>query len=134
LARLFTIAEDGPLIFPDENHSGFILRVWLELLLEHFFKTAGLVLNGEVQMDCDELDDRGSIFKNRRIELVVDVAIHPGPSWFPERFANRQLTDSISTKSWSPPTRRVALPTLRSSPLSWSKRYGPPFLALKTSP
>jgi hypothetical protein len=93
---LFTIAEDGASILPDEDESRYGLRLWLELLVEHFFKPAGYVLNGEVHWTADELDDRGSIFvKDNLIEAVVDVVINPGPSWSPERFADKQLTDLV---------------------------------------
>jgi hypothetical protein len=59
---LFTIDEDGTSILPDEDESRYGLRLWLELLVGHFFKPAGYVLNGEVHWTADELEDRGSIF------------------------------------------------------------------------
>jgi hypothetical protein len=93
---LFTIAEDGTSILPDEDESRYGLRLWLELLVEHFFQPAGYLLNGEVHWTADELDDRGSIFvKDNLIEAVVDVVINPVPSWSPERFADKQLTDLV---------------------------------------
>jgi hypothetical protein len=95
-AGLFDVSEDGTTIVPEEEESHQGIFLWLCLLLEHFFRPSGYVLNGEISWNGEEPSDRGSIFiKDNLLEIVDDVFFNPGPSWSPLRFADSDLKQSI---------------------------------------
>jgi len=93
---LFSLSDDRALIEPEEDESRHGLRLCLRLLIEHFFKPPGYVLNGEISWDGDEPDDRGWIFvKDNQIEAVDDLIVNAGPSWSPEHYADPDLKEKI---------------------------------------
>ncbi len=95
-ADLFYISEDRSTILPDEDESDHGLRLWLELLVQHFLGPLGYVLNGEVSWEADDVDDHGCIFvKDNAVEAVDDVILNPGPSWSSDHYADERLKQII---------------------------------------
>jgi hypothetical protein len=113
---LFTLSEDRTTILPEEDDSRHGMRLWLTLLVEHFFRPAGYVLNGGISWNGEEPEDRGSIFlKDNLIEIVEDLIVNGGPSWSPEYYADEHLkqilqglVDSADNTGCSPDLTVVA--------------------------
>jgi hypothetical protein len=93
---LFDISEDRSTILPDEDESDHGLRLWLVLLVEHFLRPLGYVLNGEVSWDASDVADRGCIFvKDNAVEAVDDVIFNAGPNWSSDHYADERLKEII---------------------------------------
>jgi len=113
---LLTVSEERDAILPEEGESRHGVRMWLKLLIEHFLGPRGYVLNGEVEWDGEDLEDRGRLFiKDNELEDVEDVIFNAGPSWAPNHFVDdhlkqalRNLLDSADNAGCSPDLTVVA--------------------------
>ncbi|WP_130425332.1 hypothetical protein [Edaphobacter modestus] len=67
-------------------------------------------MNGEIEWEGSEVDDRGCIYvKDNQMDDVFDLIIYPGPSWSPTTFADihlkeviKQLLESADSTGCSP--------------------------------
>ena len=113
---LLTVSEERDAIVPEEGESRHGVRLWLKLLIEHFLGPRGYVLNGEVEWDGEDLEDRGRLFiRDNQLEDVEDVTFNAGPSWAPNHFVDdhlkqaiRSLLDSADNAGCSPDLTVVA--------------------------
>jgi len=113
---LLTVSEERDAILPEEGESRHGLRMWLKLLIEHFLGPRGYVLNGEVEWDGEDPEDRGRLFiKDNQLEDVEDLIFNAGPSWAPNHFVDehlkqalRNLLDSADNAGCSPDLTVVA--------------------------
>jgi hypothetical protein len=97
-ASLLTVSEERDAILPEEGESRHGLRLWLKLLIEHFLDPRGYVLNGEVEWDGEDIEDRGRLFiKDNQLEDVEDVIFNAGPSWAPNHFVDEPLKQAIGS-------------------------------------
>ena len=47
--------------------------IWLKYLIEHFFKSENLILNGEVRFEGQDSEDKGFIIvKNNIVSMIYD--------------------------------------------------------------
>lgn len=93
------VSEDHSTLCPEEGESRHGLRLWLVLLLEHFFIPQGYVLNGEIGWDSpDDAEDRGTIYlQNNRLETTDILFFDPGPSWNPNHYADDVLKAALQS-------------------------------------
>lgn len=93
------VSEDRSTLYPEEGESRHGLRLWLVLLLEHFFIPQGYILNGEINWDSPEdSEDRGTVYlQNNSLETTDIVFFDPGPSWNPNHYADDVLKAAIQS-------------------------------------
>lgn len=93
----FYVSEDGTTLYPEDEESRHGLRLWLVLLLRHFFVPNGYTLNGEISFETSEdVEDRGTIhIRDNELETTEVVLFDPGPSWSPNHYADQVLKEAI---------------------------------------
>jgi hypothetical protein len=93
------VSEDRSTLCPEEGESRHGLRLWLVLLLEHFFIPQGYVLNGEISWDSpDDAEDRGTVYiETNRLETTDVLFFDPGPSWNPNHYADDVLKAALQS-------------------------------------
>lgn len=93
----FYVSEDGTTLYPEDEESRHGLRLWLVLLLKHFFVPNGYTLNGDVTFETSEdVEDRGAIYiQNNELESTDVLLFDPGPSWNPNHYADCVLKEAI---------------------------------------
>ena len=116
----FTVSEDGATILPEEDESRHGLGLWLGVLIEHFFRPGGYLLNGEISWEGEGQDDHGWIYvKDNQLEEIDDLIFNPGPSWSPNHFADshskqaiQELVESADNAGCSPDLTVVSAKSL----------------------
>jgi len=69
--------EEGTSIIWDQGEKFYNYVEWIEYLVEHFLKPWGYVLNGEVEWQGEERDDRGMIvIKDNVVKVKVAKVIY----------------------------------------------------------
>lgn len=118
---LLTVSEDRSKLMPEEDDSRHGLDTWLQIARDFFLAPNGYVLEGSIDFEGEDQDDRGTIFvKDNVLELVYDVILKPGPSWDRNHYATetlkqtiQDLLDSSDESGFSSDFIVVAAPPLR---------------------
>ena len=89
---LFDLSEERDEILPEQDESRQGLGLTLKILQEYFFVPHGYALNGAIDWNGDDPEDRGCIYlKDDLIEGIEDSIVNGGPSWAPIHYADEPL-------------------------------------------
>lgn len=74
--------DDGHSIVWDEGEKFYDYVEWLQYIVDHFLKSWGRSITGEMRWEGEETGDLGTIYvKENKIEAVADNISNSGPSW-----------------------------------------------------
>lgn len=78
----WTPTNDGAALEWDGGEKFYDYVEWLEYLVAHFLKPWGYAIEGAVQWQGEESDDRGVIYaRGDQVEAVPSTVNNVGPSW-----------------------------------------------------
>ncbi len=78
----WVISGDGTGLEWDYGEKFYEFELWLEYIQVHFLTPWGSKLNGEIDWQGEEWDDKGILYaSDGRIEAVLSKISNPGPSW-----------------------------------------------------